>query len=348
MNLLTPPGTAGVAVVWFPPDERTAALSLLRPRSGLALASDCPRPVLADLWIGGRRIDEVLYVDRGPFGVEVHAHGAPAVWAKLSASAVRSPPRSHVPTWERVLQTAMSPEAVGVACEQSRFDFACELAAMAELPLDTARERVTACLHRSRTALAVVQPTVLVLAGRQNAGKSTLFNRLLLRDRVLVGPQPGLTRDMVAEAVALSGLLYEVVDTAGEGPASGDVDAVAIERGRRRRQDAMVVLVVPAGECLTPAEERMVASGALLVRSKGDLVGPDASPGQGVRLSAASGCPHSVRKVVGEALWRHRGITPAEALGGPAAIDAEQWHLLRDLAQRLGIEVGCGASGPSA
>lgn len=56
----------------------------------------------------------------------------------------------------------------------------------------------------------------LAIVGRPNAGKSTLVNRLLNEDRMITGPEPGLTRDAVAvELTDTDGFRYELVDTAG-------------------------------------------------------------------------------------------------------------------------------------
>src|SRR6185312_8351705 len=60
------------------------------------------------------------------------------------------------------------------------------------------------------------RPLKLAIVGRPNAGKSTLLNRLLGEDRMLVGPEPGLTRDAIASALTDdTGRPIEIVDTAG-------------------------------------------------------------------------------------------------------------------------------------
>lgn len=348
MRLLTPVGTAGVAVVAFPPAQRHLVLSLLRTRSGARPAVGAGSPVRADLWIDGERVDDVIVLDRGPLGVEMHTHGASVIWRRLSEVLPVDADPIAAPAWQTVLQSAMSAEVVALACEQSRFDFGDELAALAERACSEAAGSVAACLRRSRVAAAMIEPTRLLLVGRQNVGKSTLFNRLLLRERSLAGPVPGLTRDAVCEPVVLSGFLYELVDTAGEGDAASVVDADAIERGRRMRKGAIVLLVVPAGACLSPTDEELVAGGALLVRSKGDLVAAAAVAEPGLRVAAVSESPADVRIAVGEALRRHRGLPPAGAVGGPAALDSRQWAMLHEWAHRMGIEGDCGGGGRSA
>ena len=58
-------------------------------------------------------------------------------------------------------------------------------------------------------------PLKLAIVGRPNAGKSTLLNRLLNEDRMITGPEPGLTRDAITSLVTdTDGNRYEIVDTA--------------------------------------------------------------------------------------------------------------------------------------
>jgi tRNA modification GTPase len=57
----------------------------------------------------------------------------------------------------------------------------------------------------------------LAIVGRPNVGKSSLFNRLVERDRAIVTATPGTTRDTVTERISLDGIPLELVDTAGEG-----------------------------------------------------------------------------------------------------------------------------------
>ena len=59
------------------------------------------------------------------------------------------------------------------------------------------------------------RPLKLAIVGRPNAGKSTLLNRLLGEERMITGPEPGLTRDAVAVMLRRPGGAIELVDTAG-------------------------------------------------------------------------------------------------------------------------------------
>ena len=84
------------------------------------------------------------------------------------------------------------------------------------------------------------RPLKLAIVGRPNAGKSTLLNRLLGEERMLTGPEPGLTRDAVAVVLADRDGPIELVDTAGlrrQGADRGAAGEAVGRRGDRRAED---------------------------------------------------------------------------------------------------------------
>jgi tRNA modification GTPase len=82
----------------------------------------------------------------------------------------------------------------------------------------------------------------VVLAGPPNAGKSSLFNALLGRDRALVNPRPGTTRDYLEAAVSWSGLRVELVDTAGLREDADELESQGQILARRELERADVVI----------------------------------------------------------------------------------------------------------
>ena len=96
----------------------------------------------------------------------------------------------------------------------------------------------------------------VVLAGRPNVGKSTLFNRLTGTRRAIVTAVPGTTRDVIAQPAEWCGVRFELVDTGGMFGASQDpLHKLVVARGRRALADAdLVVLVVDGREGLVPAD----------------------------------------------------------------------------------------------
>ena len=84
----------------------------------------------------------------------------------------------------------------------------------------------------------------LAIVGRPNVGKSSLFNRLVERERAIVTPIPGTTRDLVSETVAIEGIPVKLIDTAGIRESNDMVESLGIERSHQAIADADVVLVV--------------------------------------------------------------------------------------------------------
>ena len=84
----------------------------------------------------------------------------------------------------------------------------------------------------------------LAIVGRPNVGKSSLFNRLIERDRAIVTAQPGTTRDLVSETVAIGGIPVRLVDTAGIRAALDEAESIGIRKSMEALADADLVLVV--------------------------------------------------------------------------------------------------------
>jgi len=102
-------------------------------------------------------------------------------------------------------------------------------------------------------------PSAVVLVGRPNVGKSTLFNRLSGTRRSIVTPMAGTTRDVIALPVEWQGARFELVDTGGMFGASEDpLHALVLERGRRAIESAdLLVLVVDGREGLVPGDREI-------------------------------------------------------------------------------------------
>jgi tRNA modification GTPase len=120
----------------------------------------------------------------------------------------------------------------------------------------------------------------LAIVGRPNAGKSSLFNRLVERERAIVTATPGTTRDPVTERISLDGIPLELVDTAGlrEGLCESleEAEQLGIHRSREALADAALVLVVlDATQPLNNEERRLLAAvegrSSLVAINKSDL-----------------------------------------------------------------------------
>jgi tRNA modification GTPase len=116
----------------------------------------------------------------------------------------------------------------------------------------------------------------LAIVGRPNAGKSSLFNRLVERERAIVTATPGTTRDLVTERISLGGVPLELVDTAGLREGREEAERLGIARSREALADAALVLVVlDATQQLNEEElgllEAVQDRPALVVVNKSDL-----------------------------------------------------------------------------
>ena len=116
----------------------------------------------------------------------------------------------------------------------------------------------------------------LAIVGRPNVGKSSLFNRLVERERAIVTATPGTTRDLVTETVAIGGIPVKLVDTAGIRHALDEAESIGIRKSMEALADADLVLVVlDTSQPITKEDEELIAQvegrKAVLVSNKADL-----------------------------------------------------------------------------
>jgi len=117
--------------------------------------------------------------------------------------------------------------------------------------LGEARERLGRLLETWEGARRIFQGVRIVLAGPPNAGKSSLFNRLLGRSRAIVDHEPGTTRDYLEARVERSGIGLTLVDTAGLRDRPGRIERAGMELSREAVRTADVILLVVDGSGIT-------------------------------------------------------------------------------------------------
>ncbi len=161
--------------------------------------------------------------------------------------------------------------------------------------IEAARAAVAAGVERllgtAPLAERVRRGALVVLAGPPNAGKSSLFNALLGRERALVTEVAGTTRDAIEAHVDFHGWPIRLVDTAGLGETSDRIEALGQEMSRRFQEGADLVVVCDDGTMGRRADGTMgrradgTTGRELRVRTKSDLGGA----GEGLPVSALTG-----------------------------------------------------------
>ena len=138
-----------------------------------------------------------------------------------------------------------------------------------------------------REARLVREGALVVIAGKPNAGKSTLLNLLLGYNRAIVSDEPGTTRDAIEEPFLLDGVPLRLTDTAGLREAPGAIEREGVARARDLLERADVVLYLAAADDPSPEPP---PAGALALLTKCELA-PNAPlplgfPPEAARISA--------------------------------------------------------------
>lgn len=182
----------------------------------------------------------------------------------------------------------------------------------------------------------------VVLVGRPNAGKSSLFNALLEADRAIVTDVPGTTRDVVDETVDMLGVPVVLVDTAGLRETADPIEAAGIARTQRELAGADLALLVIDPRAADPDLAEAVAPHAVgcpvvTAWTRADLAGPPPPPGA-IHVSAVTGAGlDALRAAVIEAL----GAADVGADGGLVIARERQ----RDALERAAVALDDAARG---
>jgi len=134
---------------------------------------------------------------------------------------------------------------------------------------------LSALARDGRAGRVVREGRTVVIVGRPNAGKSSLFNALVGSDRAIVTDIPGTTRDLLTERVDLGGVPVTLVDTAGQREGGDLVEAEGVQRARDAQAVAALRLVLVDGSAgLEPESLGLVTQAgvqSLIVITKCDL-----------------------------------------------------------------------------
>ncbi len=199
-----------------------------------------------------------------------------------------------------------------IATMEAGVDFAEDDVAI--IPNEQILSRVAAVRRPLRELLAsfaygkvVHEGLTLAIVGRPNVGKSSLFNRLVERERAIVTATPGTTRDLVSETVSIGGIPVRLVDTAGIRTALDEAESMGVRKAMEALADAEIVLVVrdasrgaanPLSGDEQQQDERLLqlVSGrpAIIVWNKIDAANPSNQVDGGIAHKLPAGDAHLV------------------------------------------------------
>jgi tRNA modification GTPase len=216
-------------------------------------------------------------------------------------------------------------------------------------PAQTARairdviQAIAELLGDAERGRMIREGATVVVAGRPNVGKSSIFNRLAGSDRAIVTAIAGTTRDLVTETIDIEGLAVTLVDTAGWRETGDVVEREGVARAERARAVAALTLVVlDVSEPLTAADERLLHATAgksrVVVGNKSDLIADRRTQvlPSGDRLPverAVFGRPDlSVSARTGEGLAELRAAIACRLTGGEALADTARISNARHIA----------------
>jgi len=359
-SVITPPGEGGIGIiaVWGPGAAELLDRVFVGTRRG---ARDLPVGTIAHGTVqrDGRVLDEVIVARPRPGSplaeaddgscFEVNCHGGVVAvyavlgcieeagghvvpWQEMDAARIkRAPPLDgaslraaalaalpHAPTR---LAVAMLLHQADGALERERGAVA---AAVRNADADGALGRLDALLATAPLGRALLDPPTVAILGPPNAGKSTLFNALLDEERAIVHQEPGTTRDVVAQTVAMRGVPFELKDSAGIRQAHSEVERCAVGLARDLAGSCEVALLVfdarrrPRRSLFPPLAPE---ARTILVGNKVDLLpGPPPPAGtlRGTQIVYVSAREHTNIAGIESALLRpYEPLLEACRAGGP-------------------------------
>ena len=324
--IATPPGTGGVSIIrisggeaiaiaarvsGITPAPRRATLAHIRDARGDTLEIQghggiaVTQAVLAAVLDAGARLAEPgEYTRRAYLNNKIDLAQAEAIADLINArsqAAVKAANRSLQGDFSRQIETlAADLLALRIYIEaaldfpEEEIDFLREGDIAARL--QGWGERLRTLLAQSTQGRLMNDGINLVIAGKPNAGKSSLLNALVGEERAIVTAQAGTTRDIVRETILIHGMPVNILDTAGLREASDLVEQEGIRRTRQALNQADLILLLRDGSALDDrGDETLPPESAdtplLLAYNKADQTPPavQAQHADGLWLSAKTG-----------------------------------------------------------
>jgi len=182
----------------------------------------------------------------------------------------------------------------------------------------------------------------IALLGSVNAGKSSLFNALLGKDRAIVTEQPGTTRDVIESGLYRNGTYLTMVDTAGLRQTEDKIEKEGIKRSEQEAQKADIILLIIDGSRENSKEEQAIyhelhtthRHKTIVIKNKADIakdvdIVPDAINASYKQPKSIETINHAIERTI------NRLFT---TVASPLLLNQRQFNLLLQLEQKL-IEI---------
>ncbi|MBA60816.1 MAG: hypothetical protein CMJ76_00455 [Planctomycetaceae bacterium] len=309
---VTPAGRSAIATLLITGEAAVEVIDqYFRPLGRKPFSSYPVQRIVFGQWIHGDGTYEEIVVARiSELEIEVHCHGGFAAVEALTSALSQGGGEllswqnldcersgGDLPYWkqvEQLLPKTKTSLATKLVMQHSNGEVEKVIQEAVKLHERGESAKAKALLvpygHTSHLGRHLIEPWSIVIAGRPNAGKSSLLNQLVGYDRAIINQQPGTTRDLLRAITVTQGWQIEFVDTAGLREGDDAIEITGIKLAKNQLAESDLVLWVH--DLSTPWESEIQQAltdyTVLVVGNKSDLPeAPAAWPG--LKVSAVTG-----------------------------------------------------------
>jgi len=265
---LTPEGRSAIATLVVAGRQAMAVVEQhFRPLSKMALADYPLQRIIFGKWLHQNGTFEELVIARTDVATfEIHCHGGVSAvaavaesledagvirrsWQQWELSQTEATAAAEVPYWKRaemLLPQTTTALATKLVMQHANGEIEKLLFEIHKLKAAGKYTEVSSLVspyrHASQLGRHLIEPWKVVIAGKPNAGKSSLLNQWVGYDRAIVNQQAGTTRDLLRAQTVVHGWPIEFVDTAGLRQGDDAIEVAGIERAQEELLSADLVI----------------------------------------------------------------------------------------------------------